>query len=112
MNWVGGLLLALLPQVQDLVVDCASGWVTVVAPDCIQKLAARNDPVWIRNEELQQLELKSREIHRLARSFCLMPEKVDLNVTELGGVDGIFDLRAIGIGMMHTAEQIVPRERE
>jgi hypothetical protein len=68
--------------------------------------------VWNRNKELQQSELKTRQIHGRAGSSCLMTAKVDLNVTELGDITVSRNLRVSSLGTIYTTEQIIPRERE
>src|ERR1700722_13943200 len=112
MNWIGRLRLELLPQMQYLIVNCAGGRVTVISPDCAEELDARDDLVWNRNKELQQSELKTRQIHGRAGSSCLMTAKVDLNVTELGDITVSRNLRVSSLGTIYTTEQIIPRERE
>src|SRR6476646_6091350 len=57
MHWIGGVLLQLLAQFQDVVIHRASGRVIVISPDFVQQFVPSDDAFRVLHHEFQGLEL-------------------------------------------------------
>ncbi len=72
----------LLPQVNDVSVNCSSGWETVVSPDLFEKAITAQRLSLMANEIFQQLEFLGRKFNRLARSRNLATTQIHLYIAK------------------------------
>src|SRR5436309_182815 len=73
----GGILLQLLPKLQDVIIHCSGGRIILVTPDFIQQFVPADDPVCVLDEKLESLKFLSGEHHDFAVAL-------DLHFPEIG----------------------------
>src|ERR1051325_4685395 len=66
MDWMGWIFLQLLPQLQNMIVDGASGRIALVSPNLVEELLAGDYPILVLNEESQNLELLGGQWNRFS----------------------------------------------
>src|SRR5215472_14044168 len=80
--WLFRLGFDLLPQVNDVRVDGASGWKSVIPPDFLEQTIAAQGFTLVADQIFQQLEFLGRKLQRLARAPDLAIAKIYLNLSE------------------------------
>src|SRR6184192_3462595 len=91
--------LRLAPQVADIDVERVRAVAEVVAPDSLEDHRSRQHLPWVQHEELEQRELRSRQLDRLAAALDLARARIELEIGELQGL-----ARAVGRAAQERAQ--------
>src|SRR5215468_11323216 len=86
-DWIGRILLQLLPQLHELIINCSRRWIVVVgvSPNLVQQFLAADHTFRIRKKKLQDLEFLRRQRDVLAGARELHLFEVDSDVAKAGG---------------------------